>query len=91
VKEQPDRVAYRVARGNAFLKRRENAQAIADFDRAIELDGTEAEAIYGRAIGYLRTGRRALAMRERARAISLDPRSDERFAEFGLGDFTAAD
>jgi tetratricopeptide (TPR) repeat protein len=60
-------------RGNMQLDAGANAEAIADYDRAIALDPSNARAFNNRALAYVALGRTDQALADYAAAIELDP------------------
>src|SRR5262245_28839780 len=70
-------------RGNERRERGQLKQAIADYDRAIELDPRMASAFRGRAVARQDLGDLAGALTDFDRAIDLDPQSY--VAYFGRG------
>ena len=54
-----------------------NDQALADFDRAIELGAADARGFYARGLMYRLMGRYDQALADIDRAIELDPTEDE--------------
>ena len=63
--------------GKALVNRKEYAQAIDHFNRAIEVDPTYAPAYDGRGVAYLNQGEQDRAIVDLSEAIRLDP-SDAR-------------
>jgi tetratricopeptide (TPR) repeat protein/predicted aspartyl protease len=60
-------------RGTASAGRRDFAAAIADYDRAIQLDPTDPETRYERALAYAQTGRATPALADLAETLRLEP------------------
>src|SRR5262249_40515469 len=61
-------------RGNAKLDLRRLGEAFDDFSRAIELDATNAPALWGRGVVYGLQGKPEKAVEDYSRAIQADPR-----------------
>lgn len=80
--EPKDAEAFK-RRGAASAGRREFADAIADFDRAIQLDSTDPDAFYQRGLAKLQNGQPALAMADFDAALKL--KADHTFALVGRG------
>jgi tetratricopeptide (TPR) repeat protein len=60
-------------RGTASASRRDFQAAIADFDRAIELDATDPESYHQRGLAYLQTNRPLLGLKDFDAALKLKP------------------
>jgi tetratricopeptide (TPR) repeat protein len=60
-------------RGNVQLDASANAEAIADYDRSLALDPTNARAFNNRALAHAALGQPDLALADYAAAIKLDP------------------
>jgi tetratricopeptide (TPR) repeat protein len=63
--------------GKALVNRKEYAQAIESFSRAIEIDSKYAAAYHGRGVAYLNLGQHERALPDLSEAVRLDP-SDAR-------------
>ena len=71
-KETPARLAEAYcSRGIAYAKRREYDRAIADYDKAIDLDPKNAKALYQRGYVYDIKGQRDRAMADYNQAMRL--------------------
>lgn len=68
-------------RGLAFLQSRQHAEALRDFNKAIELNPRSPDAHLSRGTLYTRTGRHVEAFSDLDRAIELDPRYAEAYAK----------
>ena len=68
-------------RGFAYLQAKRYEEALRDFDRALELNASDANAYLGRGTLLTRTGRHAAAFKELTRAIEIDPRYAEAYAK----------
>jgi Tfp pilus assembly protein PilF len=68
-------------RGFALLQDGRHAEALRDFNRAIELNPADADAFLGRGVLSSRTGRHAAALADLDRALELDPGYAEAFAK----------
>ncbi len=64
-----------IERGSVFLNTARNDQALADFNKAVELDPKSAFAYSNRALGNLYGGKLAQAKADVAKALELDPRN----------------
>jgi tetratricopeptide (TPR) repeat protein len=60
-------------RANVLLDEGENTRAIADYDRAIALDPTNARAFNNRGLAHAALGQNDQALADYARAVQLDP------------------
>jgi len=60
-------------RGNAQLDQRDNAAAVADYTKALDLDPTNARAFNNRALAYAALGQPDQALADYAAAIRIDP------------------
>ncbi len=71
-KEMPTKLAEAYcSRGIAYAKKREYDQAIADYDKAIDLDPKNAKALYQRGYVYDMKGERDRAMADYNQAMRL--------------------
>jgi tetratricopeptide (TPR) repeat protein len=61
-------------RGLAYYNQQKYAQAIADYNKAIELDPNDADAYYNRGIAYADQQEYAQAIADYNKAIELDPK-----------------
>jgi len=79
-------VAYNI-RGIAYWQKGDNDRAIADFDKAIELDPKDANPYYNRGLAYLKKGEHDRAITDLRKALTLDP-ANEGFKKVlsGLGE-----
>ena len=68
-------------RGFAYLQAKRYDEALRDFDRAIELNASDANAHLGRGTLLTRIGQHAAALKELTRAIEIDPRYAEAYAK----------
>lgn len=68
-------------RGFAYLQAKRYEEAMRDFDRALELNASDANAYVGRGTLLTRTGRHAAALADLTRAIEIDPRYAEAYAK----------
>jgi Tfp pilus assembly protein PilF len=68
-------------RGFAFLHARQYAEALRDFNQALELNANDADAYVGRGTLSSRTGKHAAALTDLDRAIEVDPRYAEAYAK----------
>jgi tetratricopeptide (TPR) repeat protein len=66
-------VAYRIARGFAYLAKKDSDNAIADFEETIHRDGNLAAAYVGRALARLQKGDAAGSAADFRKAAELDP------------------
>jgi tetratricopeptide (TPR) repeat protein len=87
-------VAY-TNRGNAFSKNGEYGQAIADYDKAIELNPKSVEAYDGRGASYSSSGEYERAISDFDKVIALKPKVADTyrsrgFAYAGKGDYDRA-
>lgn len=64
-----------IERGSVFLNTAKNDQALADFNKAVELDPRSAFAFANRALGNVYGGKLAEAKSDVAKALELDPRN----------------
>jgi tetratricopeptide (TPR) repeat protein len=71
--EHPDKRWLLTARAEAYRLMEHYDDALADYDRAIELYGTDSEALAGRGQTYIAMGREKEARRDLCRAVELDP------------------
>ncbi len=71
-------------RGNAHLRLAQNEQALKDFNRAIEIDPTNARAYQNRGNYYFRSKRYDAAIANYDKAIQSDPSYDRAFVNRGL-------
>ncbi|MBU1377453.1 MAG: DUF3857 domain-containing protein [Alphaproteobacteria bacterium] len=74
-RQSPDTVAGLIERGNRFLSDARNADAMADFEKAVSLDPQNSFAYANRAIGHYYGGRTDAAKADLAQAQVLDPRN----------------
>jgi tetratricopeptide (TPR) repeat protein len=58
--------------------------ALEEYDKAIELDSTDAGAYYDRAIGYRYLGEDQLALKDLDKAIELDPKLARAYTDRGI-------
>ena len=63
------------ARGVGYLNQRDYGRAIADLNRAVELDPSQAKYRYNRGVGYLLDGQIDQALEDFSQALVLDPKS----------------
>jgi tetratricopeptide (TPR) repeat protein len=70
----PTTAAGFVARGINYLGQRAYGRAIADLDRAVELEPGSGRYRYYRGVAYLLSGQTDLAMADFDKALTLDPR-----------------
>jgi tetratricopeptide (TPR) repeat protein len=68
-------------RGFAYLQAKRYEEALRDFDRALELNASDANAYVGRGTLLTRTGRHAAALADLTRAIEIAPRYAEAYAK----------
>lgn len=71
--DEPKDAAGFARRGDAFVARREYAQAIADFSRAMELDAKDPQFPYDRAMARIAARQQVLAMSDFDEALKLKP------------------
>ncbi|HEX4098526.1 MAG TPA: tetratricopeptide repeat protein [Caulobacteraceae bacterium] len=71
--DEPKDAAGFARRGDAFVARREYAQAIADFSRAMELDATDPQFPYARAMARIGARQQVLAMSDFDQALKIKP------------------
>jgi tetratricopeptide (TPR) repeat protein len=71
--DEPKDAAGFARRGDAFVARREYAQAIADFSRAMELDATDPQFPFTRAMARIGARQQVLAMSDFDQALKLKP------------------
>ncbi|MBV8445090.1 MAG: tetratricopeptide repeat protein [Candidatus Dormibacteraeota bacterium] len=82
---QPDTAAFLDSRALVYLRRKEYDQAIADYDRAIDLHSKDPWSYYGRGVARLRKGLTADGQADIATATALRPRIAEEAAKHGVG------
>jgi tetratricopeptide (TPR) repeat protein len=83
LKLNPDAGQILDSLGMALLKSGKLDEALAAYDKAVA-KSTGAASFMGRAFVYVRKGDSAHAMADRAQALKLDPKIEERFADYGL-------
>ena len=71
-------------RGNTYRNLLEHDKALADYDRAIQLDPTDAEAYRGRGIVYYTLQQYKKALDDYNRAIELDPINAQSYTNRGV-------
>ncbi len=71
-------------RGNAFFMKGEHGPAIADYNRAIELDPADALAYFNRGRSFGTAGRASEALADFNKAIELDPKLGAAYNSRGL-------
>ena len=69
----PNDVDAYIYRGNAYLARNNSESALADFNKAIELNSNDAEAYIIRGDAYLEQGNLEFALADFDKAVELDP------------------
>jgi uncharacterized caspase-like protein len=72
------------SRGLVNLKSGALRAAVADYDIILRGEGQHASALYGRGVARLRLGERALAEKDMAGALELNPQIDKEFAGYGI-------
>jgi tetratricopeptide (TPR) repeat protein len=80
---RPDDAAACLQRGNAYFKAGEWDKAIAEYDKAIQLQPDLAEAYYNRGIAYLSEGDSGSAIADLKKCIELASNPDLRKAAQG--------
>ncbi len=95
VRETPDDHTGYFYRGNVYLEYRDLENAIADYDRALELNPKSAFAFSNRGMAYFHKGDFDRAIQDQTSAIALNPAFADAIAKRGLafqakGDIDAA-
>lgn len=85
----PETAAAYVTRGNMLMNRKEYDDAIADFDKALEMDPKEDMALADRALAHFYQGRKDLAVKDLDAASALNPRNPVVFRGRGMLAFSA--
>ena len=100
--ERRENPEHRYHRANALLALRRTAEALKDYDGAVELEPTVPRYRYGRALGRIAADDRAGALDDLNRCLKADPRQREALLQRGMlhhaakkldlaeADFTAA-
>lgn len=82
---EPDTAAFFDSRGLVYLRRRDYDRAIADYDRAIDLQSKDPWSYYGRGVARLHKGLSADGQADIATATALQPRITEEATKRGIG------
>ena len=82
--DEPKDAKFYVDRGIAYGEKGEYDQAIADFNRALEVDPKSASAYYNRGIGYWRKGQRDLAISDYTKALGINPKDADAYYYRGI-------
>ncbi len=81
--EPQDAVGFH-ARGNRYSRNGAYERAIEDYSRAIEIDGSFAEAYYDRGYSFYEVARYDEALADLTRAIELDPEAAHYYGQRSL-------
>jgi len=83
IAQNPDGYAFYLNRGRAYMNRKKDLnQAMKDFNAAAEVNPTDGEIFYTRAMCFANSGNKAMAVQDLNKAISLGFRNiDPGFAE----------
>lgn len=73
IKYDPSQALFYVSRGAARLKLEKAVDAVADFDRALELNETYVRAYHLRGLAFEKLGEFARAFQDFDRALEIDP------------------
>ena len=82
--EEPTDAAGYNRRGNQYSRNGAYEQAIADYTRALELDGGMADAWFNRGCSYYELGMYDESIDDLTRAIAIDPEDDNFYGRRSL-------
>ena len=75
---------FYIDRGIAYGEKGQYDQAIADFNKALEIDSKSASAYYNRGIAYLNKGQFDWAIADFNKALEIDPKSASAYYNRGI-------